>query len=195
MSTLDPAGQVLLDRLTTAAREPGLFAPVPDASGTDSHQSLRLTVDAARRVVTARVLDVDRLRSVDPFVDALHEAFAAADGARALASLERSGRAKAYLARAEETVAGRSPARAPRPPDISRAAVRRRTAAIDAQRRPAHPEPVTSGNGYLTVQRGHDGRLVHVEVDAAWLGAARPEQLERAVVEACRYGTPYGKGA
>ncbi len=186
MSHLDPAGATLLDRLATT-HEPGLFADVPNASGTDRHESLTVTVDAVRRVVAARVLDLDHLRSVDPFVDALHEAFATADGARALASLQQNGLAKAYLARAEATVAGESPARAPRPPDISREALRRHADEKRAAR--PGPAPVRSANGYLTVQRGHDGRLLHVDVDAGWLSAAQPAQLERAVIEACRYET------
>lgn len=185
MSHLDPAGRALLERLATS-HEPGLFANVPDASGTDRHDALSVTVDAVRRVVAVRVLDLDHLRSVDPFVDALHEAFAAADGARALASLERLGRAEDYLVRAEATVAGRSPARAPRPPDISRDAVRRRAGATRVAR--ATPAPVLSANGFLEVQRGRDGRLLHVDVDAGWLSAVQPAQLERAVIEACRYG-------
>jgi hypothetical protein len=188
MSHLDQPGLAQLERLA-AGHEPGLFAEVPDASGTDRHESLRVTVDAVRRVVAARVLDIDRLRSVDPFVDALHEAFAAADGARALASLERSGRAEAFLARAEATVSGRSPARAPRPPDISRGAVRSRQRHRASARRAQRPAAVSSANGFLTVQRGLDGRLVRVDVDAAWLSAARPEQVERAVIEACRFET------
>jgi hypothetical protein len=49
--------------------------------------------------------------------------------------------------------------------------------------------PVSSANGFLTVQRGPDGRLVHVAADAAWLSAARQDQLERAVIEACRFET------
>lgn len=186
MSHLDPPGQALLERLA-AHHEPGLFTEVPDASGTDRHDSLRITVDAVRRVVAARVLDIDRLRNGDPFVDALHEAFAAADGARALASLSRSGRAEAFLARAEATVTGRSPARAPRPPDISREARRRRRSHGSSTRLEERPAPVSASNGFLTVQRGLDGRLVHVDVDAAWLSAARQDQLERAVLEACRY--------
>lgn len=186
MSRIDPSGQALLDRLTTT-HEPGLFAPVADATGTDRRESLRITVDAARRVVGVRVLDPDLLRSADLFVDALHEAFATADGARALASLESAGRAEAYLARAEATVSGRSPARAPRPPDISRDAVRRRAGRPARAHRGEPLAPVTSGNGYLTVQRGRDGRLLHVEVDGRWLSAARPAQLERAVLEACHY--------
>jgi hypothetical protein len=185
---LDPPGLALLERLASG-HEPGLFANVPDASGTDRHDALRITVDAARRVVAARVLDLDRLRHVDPFVDAVHEAFAAADGARALASLELNGTADSFLARAEATMSGRAPARAPRPPDIRREA-RQVRARHRSFARPEHrPGPVSSDNAYVTVQRGPDGRLMHVDVDAEWLCAARPDQVERAVIQACRFVT------
>ena len=48
-------------------------------SGTDRHQALSITLDRDRRVTDVRVLDQDRLRRPEAFVDALQEAFAVAD--------------------------------------------------------------------------------------------------------------------
>ena len=167
------------------------WAPTPGgahgASGVDRNDALRITLDGARTVVSAEVLAPERLRKPEAFDDALREAFGAADGTRALALLEAEGRAEELLERAEETLAGRSRPRAPTRPDVTRAAVARRRELREAtglERTPAYPEPRTSDNGYLTVQRGRDGRLVAVVVDEEWLGGARPEHLENAIVQA-----------
>ena len=167
------------------------WTPTPggahDASGVDRNDALRITLDGARAVLRAEVLAPERLRTPEAFDDALREAFGAADGNRVLALLEAEGRAEEQLARAEETLAGRSRPRVPTRPDVSRAAVARRRELREATglgRTPAYPEPTTSDNGYLTVQRGRDGRLVGVVVDEEWLGGARPEHLENAIVQA-----------
>jgi len=163
-----------------------------DVSGVDRNDALRITLDSARTVVSVEVLAPDRLRTPEAFDDALREAFGAADGNRALALLEADGRAEEQLERAEETLAGRSRPRMPTRPDVSRAAVARRRELREAtgvQRTPAHPEPRSSDNGYLTVQRGRDGRLIGIVVDEAWLGGARPEHLENAIEQAMRLRT------
>ena len=118
MSHLDHTGQALLERLAEC-HELGLFADVTETRGSDGRDTLSVTVDAARRLVGARVLDLDVLRQPEPFVDAVREAFAVADGERALASLERSGRREEFLTRADDSVSGRSPVRPPDPPDVS----------------------------------------------------------------------------
>ena len=159
-------------------------------SGTDRHRSLSITIDAERRVTDVRVLELDRLRQPDTFVDAVQEAFAVADGERILAALEARGDAEEYLIRAEATFSGQNPAQAPPRPDVSReASAARRAAGALLTRRPEPPPPATSDNGYLTVQRAADGRLLHVDVDAEWLGGARPQHLQQAVLQACRLGT------
>lgn len=166
-----------------------LFRGIPDSTGTDRRNALRITLDAHRDVVDVRVLDVDALRRPDAFVDALHEAFGAADGARALAAFDRAGRAEELLARAEETLSGRSPATAPPRPDVSReACAARRAARAERPAPPPTPPPTTSDNGYLAVHRGVDGRLLSVDVDAEWLGGVRPRHLQQAVLQACRAG-------
>lgn len=160
-----------------------------DASGVDRNDALRITLDGARNVVGVEVLAPERLRTPEAFDDALREAFGAADGNRALAVAEAHGRAEEVLERAEETLAGRASPRMPTRPDVSRAAVARRRELREATgvgRTPAHPEPRTSDNGYLTVQRGRDGRLVGVVVDQEWLGGARREHLENAIEQAMR---------
>lgn len=191
MTNYDPGGPALLERLASES-DPAMFRQVPDAEGTDRNETLKITLDAARRVVDIRVLDVDRLRRPDPFIDAVREAFAIADGARAYASLVMSGQAEEYLARAEAALSGQRPLRAPAPPDVSREACARRREERGAapDQRPS-PAPVTSDNGYLTMQRGRDGRLIGVSVDAEWLSAARPEQLERALRQASLFGTEH----
>lgn len=173
--------------------DPAMFHAVGDSTGTDRHERLRLTIDSERRVVAVQVLDVDALRRPQALSDALLQAFGAADGARALASLERAGRREEFLARAEETLSGRAPARAPAPPDVSRAASLARRGAGPRSRRPAPPPPVSSDNGYLTVHRGADGRLLSVEADAEWLSSTRTAYLERAILQACAFeGLPLG---
>ena len=190
MSNRTPARAALLERLASHG-DPDLFHDVPDVTGSDSHEALSITMDSVRRVVDARVLDLDKIRLPEPFNHAVREAFAAADGTRAYASLQRSGKAEEYLARAEATLSGLSPARAPRPPDMSRKACARRRAARDGARETVRPrpEPVTSDNGYLTIQRGPEGRLVDLTVDAEWLSAATADHLERAIVQAARFGS------
>lgn len=178
--------------MTQVQLDPDLFRPVPAAAGADLRERLRLVVDDERRVVSAEVLDLAALRTPADLEDALRGAFTVADGARGAASLEKAGRLEEYLRRAEATLEGRVRVQPPTPPDTSREASRRRREARAAagHRRPVvpPPPPVTSTNGYLTVQRAADGLLLSVEVDAAWLSAARPQHLERAIVEACRFG-------
>jgi len=159
-------------------------------SGTDRHRSLSITVDADRRITDARVLDVDHLHRREAFVDALQEAFAVADGERILAALDAHGNVAEYLARAEATISGETPAQAPPRPDVSReASAARRAAGVALAPRPEPPLPVTSDNGYLTVQRGADGRLLSIDADEEWLSGARSHHLEQAIVQACRLGT------
>jgi hypothetical protein len=189
MTTLDPAGTALLERLA-AQEKPGLFDAVPPTTGSDRHHRVTLVLDAARRVVKVTVDDLMAVRRPDALVEAVKEAFATADGNRALASLERHGLADEYLARADDLLAGRTKAVAPPRPDVSREACAARRAARRAE--PAQtppPAPVTSENGYLTALRGTDGRLMRLEVDAEWLSAARPEHLERALEQALHFGS------
>lgn len=158
-------------------------------SGTDRHRSLSITVDAQRTVTDAQVLDIGHLRRPEAFVDAVQEAFAVADGERIVAALEARGDLEGFLARADATLAGRTPAQAPPRPDVSReASAARRAAGVVIAPRQEQPRPTTSENGYLTVQRGADGRLLGVDVDAEWLGGARAHHLQEAVLQACRVG-------
>jgi hypothetical protein len=159
-------------------------------SGTDRHRSLSITVDKNRQVTGVEVLDLGHLRDCAAFIDAVEEAFAVADGERILAALEALGDVDEYLVRAEATVSGRSPAQLPPRPDVSRtASAVRRAAGVMVAPRAETPLPGTSDNGYLTVHRRSDGRLLRVEVDAEWLGGARQHHLEQAVLQAFRVGT------
>ncbi|WP_134738337.1 hypothetical protein [Nocardioides sp. 503] len=189
MTTLDAVGTALLERLASQER-PGLFDDVPPATGSDRHDRVTLVVDAARRVVKVTVTDPTALRRPDDLVAAVKEAFATADGNRALASLEKNGLAEEYLARADDLLAGRARAEAPPRPDVSREALAARRAARSSEPAPTRPPvPVTSENGYVTALRGADGRLMRLEADAEWLSAARPEHLERALEQALHFGS------
>ncbi|WP_193610612.1 hypothetical protein [Nocardioides lijunqiniae] len=189
MTTLDPAGTALLQRLA-ASEKPGLFDDVPPATGADRHDRVTIVLDAARRVVKVTVADPTAVRRPDDLVTAVKEAFATADGNRALASLEKQGLADDYLARADDLMAGRARAVAPPRPDLSREAIAARRAARGAAPTTAPPPaPVTAENGYVTALRGADGRLMRLEVDGEWLSAARPEHLERALEQALHFGS------
>lgn len=188
MTDLDPDGRRLLE--TLAADRPDAFAEVPPTSGSDRARALRLTIDAARRVVGVEVLRIDHLRHPEPFRTSLEEAFFAADGERLYAVLRANGQAEEWLARADLTLAGASPLRVrPQGPDVSReASLERRAARRPAgARRRERPAPGTSDNGFLTIQRSSRGDIAAIEVDAPWLGGARPEHLEAAIVQAARY--------
>jgi len=189
MTDTDQTADPLRARLA-ALKGAEYFDDVPDTTGTDRHRWLTITIDAARRVLDVRIRDLSAMRAVDTFEDAVREAFAAADGARLLASLERHGLADEYLERARATLAGLRPVVAPPRPDVSRKACRERAAARargDVRRRPRRPDPVTSDNGYLTVQRAADGGLVALDVDAVWLSGVREEHLRQALLEALRF--------
>ncbi|HWI42677.1 MAG TPA: hypothetical protein VNS81_03605 [Nocardioides sp.] len=185
MAQLDPAGQRTLEVL--ASIKPDAFAEVAPATGQDRQGILRLTVDAARRVVRAEVLDPDRVRDPDVFRAALGEAFFVADADRLYAALQRNGKAEEWVARAEQSLAdpARLDVRRPDPRRITREGARARRA--ERAPRPARPAPGTSDNGFLTVQRTARGDLASIEVDAAWLSGAQAHRVEDAIVQATRY--------
>jgi len=189
MSHLDRPGQMLLERLARS-HEPGLFADVPQAVGTDSRGALSLAVDAARRVVDARVLDPDLIRGPDMFTLAVRQAFAVADAERALAALEHNGIREEFLDRIAAKFEDRAPVEAPAPPDVSQEASRERRnkAMPDDDEERVRIRPGRADNGYLVLHRAPDGFLVRVEVDAEWLAGAWPKHVERALVEAGAVG-------
>ena len=160
-------------------------------SGTDRHQVAehhRRPRPSGHRRPRSRQ---DRLRRPDAFVDALQEAFAVADGERVLAALEAHGDAEDYLARAEATFTGRSPAQAPPRPDVSRdASAARRAAGValaPGDRSHRHQSP--SDNGYLTVQSRRGRTAARRRRGRGVAERCSAEHLQQAVLQAIRLGT------
>lgn len=188
MTHLDHAGEQLLRQL--AEDRPDAFADVAPTSGTNRAQSLSVTIDAAKRVIEVRVLDITALRNPEPFETALDEAFFAADGERLYAVLQLNGQADEWIARADRSLAGTSglKVRQRGPEIVTREASLERRAARRARPAPRRtPGPGTSDNGFLTVQRSARGDIKDIQVDAEWLGGVRPEHLEVAIRQATRY--------
>lgn len=188
MTHLDPAGERLLQVL--AQDRPDAFVEVAPTSGTNRAQTLTVTVDAAKRVIDVQVLDIGGLRHPEPFETALSEAFFAADGERLYAVLQLNGQADEWIARADRSLAGGGglKVRNRGPEIVTRAASLERRAARGARPAPRRrPAAGHSDNGFLTVQRSARGDLAEIQVDADWLGGARSEHLELAILQATRY--------
>ncbi|MBS4753057.1 hypothetical protein KG112_09600 [Nocardioides sp. zg-ZUI104] len=170
MTHLDPEGERLLRRL--ADERPDAYGDVEPATGEDSDATISLTIDAAKRIIEARVLDADRVRRPAAFVAALRDAFVAADGDRLFNVLVSSGDVPDWIARADGA-ADDTPRRRGRLDLLSSGT--------------AIPQRSSSAGGHLSVQRSERGDLIDVDVDADWLAAAEPEELEVAIVAATRY--------
>ena len=195
MSDLDYDGQQLLARLSN--EDADLFRDVPDATGADAADSLAITVDSARRVVNVEVRDAERVRTPEALAAVVREAFGAADGERALASLTTAGKADERLARAESLMSGRRKLEIRSAPDVSyRAYLARggsRRARPDLAEVAALPDATTSDNGYVTIMRDEHGMISAVHADGEWLSAAQPHNLERALLQAGRWTTRQGR--
>ncbi|WP_426247071.1 hypothetical protein [Nocardioides sp. LHG3406-4] len=194
MSNLDYDGQQLLARLST--EDADLFRDVPDATGADHADRLAVTVDSARRVVAVDVRDVARLRTPEDLAAAVREAFAAADGQRALASLTEAGKAEDRLAHADALVSGRRKLQVRSAPDVSYQAYvergGRHRARVVQSAAAARPDATTSDNGYVSIVRDEHGMVSAVHADGEWLSAAQPHHLERALQQAGRWTTRQG---
>jgi len=174
---------VLLERMRSS--EPvGTVAQVATVTGTDQHQALEITLAATRRVAAARVRDVSAVRTPETFTAALIGAFQSADGDRALSALQQSGHLEEFLDRAERDFAERPGVRRPPRVDVSYEAYTSGRLHAHSASRTKRPAPRTSANGYLTIQRGHAGEMLTVEVDPEWLLGARSEHLETAIEQA-----------
>ena len=183
MTSDDSTTQALLERMR-ASEPAGTVADVAAVTATDSHGALALTLDASRRISAVHVRDISAIRTPETFTTALIGAFQSADGDRALAALERTGRLEEFLERAEREHAEHPGLRTPAIADVSYAAYtsgRLHGPSATASDRPAAR---TSNNAYLTVQRGPAGDLLTVEVDPEWLLGARAEHLEAAIEQA-----------
>jgi hypothetical protein len=155
---------------------------VPDATGEDREGRLRIVLDASARVVGVRVLDVGRLRFAAALSDALRDAWLAADTVRLSRSLTTSGAYDEWLRLGRERLSGARP--------LAVGGPRRGSEVLRARTLPG--STTTSINGFVTVRRSGTGDLTLVAVDQRWLAAARPEHLERALLEA---STGYPKAA
>lgn len=159
-------------------------ADVPTVTATDQREAIEITLDAARRITSVHVRDLSAVRTPPAFTSALIGAFQAADGERALAALEQSGRLDEFLDRVEREHAERPGLRVPPRVDVSYAAYKSGLLHVDEATHQERPPARTSDNGYLTVQRGPAGDLLTVVVDAEWLLGTRTEHLEAAIEQA-----------
>jgi hypothetical protein len=183
MTSDDRTTQALLGRMH-ASEPAGTVADVAAVTATDQHGAIELTLDASRRISAVHVHDVSAIRTPETFTTALIGAFQSADGDRALAALERSGRLDEFLDRAEREHAEHPGLRRPARPDVSYDAYRSGRLHGRSATRAELPAARTSDNGYLTVQRGPAGDLLTVQVDPEWLLGARREHLEAAIEQA-----------
>jgi len=134
------------------------------------------------RFVDVHVLDIGRLRQPSDLNVAVREAWQRADLVRLSRSLEASGALGEWQELGRERLNGRlrlDPVgqRAHRAP-VGRGALPSTTA--------------TSGNGFVTIRRTGAGDISLLSVDETWLHRARPDHLERALLEAAN-GTPKGR--
>lgn len=172
-----------MDRMRST--EPaGTVADVPTVTATDQREAIEITLDATRRITSVHVRDLSAVRTPTAFTSALIGAFQAADGDRALAALEQSGRLDEFLDRVEREHAERPGLRVPPRVDVSYSAYKAGLLHVDEATHHERPPARTSDNGYLTVQRGPAGDLLTVDVDAEWLLGTRTEHLEAAIEQA-----------
>lgn len=183
--TTDMTRSAVLDRMR--ATEPQTTQEVPEVTASDRDELITITLDSARRVTAVRVADVSRLRTPYDLSRALIGAFQAADGERALLSLDAQGTREEFLERVERDFSDNPGLRVPRVRDVSYAAYQRGELGRPTTSREPSPAAGVSDNGYLRIQRGADGMLLVVDADAEWLAAARPEFLEDAIVQAADY--------
>lgn len=188
MPPLDASGQELLRRFSE--RDPDRFADVASVTARDQDDRIAITIDAVRRVERVEVLDIGAVRQPDKLEDAVREAFGIADGERQYAVLSAAGRGEDALKRARERVFAPADLHTPPKSMVSREASTERRLAREERRvrgledTSPPPAPQVSENGYLTIQRAKDATVVSVVADPEWLSGARPENLERAILQA-----------
>lgn len=180
--------------MIAAIAAPG-FRGTLQGTATDDAGSLRVTVAPTGRLLDVEVREMRReLKSPAGFRAALLGTYRAAEAARLLAEVERSGALEQMTP--EEVAAPLPPipsgARrsiALRSPD-ERANAYYRYLAEGLDEVGARPGLSwgSSGNGYLWIGFTEGGRPRDVDVDRQWLEAVRPEQITRALKEAINDG-------
>lgn len=181
MTHIAPDSAALLDRLQEL--EPnGTVADVAPVSATDRDGRVEVTIDATRQILSARVLDLSRLRTAPSLSSALLGAFQSADAER----ITRSLGANDLLGRLPDPA---EPPRlkVPRIGDVSYAAFLAGDFPGEGVRAPAGHVRGVSDNGYLVIERDRAGGLLTVRADEEWLVGTMPGHLEDAIVQAARY--------
>jgi len=181
MPPLDAGGRRLLEHYRLREGHVAL-QDVPDAAGSDDEGRIGLVMDAARRVREVRVADTRGLTTPAGLSAAVGQAFATADAARGVASLERSGALDEWIEQAAGYAHRTRRIDPGSPPGVSREAALRRGTSRRSARSP-HPRG-SSANGYLEIVLDPRGDLLEVTADELWLSAVRTEHLARALTEA-----------
>lgn len=182
MTTLDLRGQQRLHQLQEQLGDT-YFQDVPAQEGKDDANQVSVTLDAAVRFISVRIDNFERVRTSSALAEALSQAYAAADGLRALRSAELSPRREELIARAESVRNGTfkwpetrryigSTSDGPNSTAVTR---RVRTTAKSG----------SSVNGYLTVSLpGGAFGSMQVTADEVWLQSVTSQKVEQALREA-----------
>lgn len=181
MPPLDREGRELLEHWQQREGHVAL-QDVPDVAGSDDEARVEMVMDAARRVREVRISGTRGLATIAGLAAAVGQAYAAADAARGVASLERSGALQDWIDHAGGYTRRTRRIDRGSPPDVTRDAARRRGTSRRSSR-PQHRRG-TATNGYLEIVMDRSGDLLDVTADELWLNAVRPEHLARALTEA-----------
>lgn len=180
--TLDPRGQQRLHRLQEQLGDT-YFQDVPSQEGKDDANRVSVTLDAAVRFTAVRIDSFESIRTSSALAEAFAQAYAAADGMRALRSAELSPRQQDLVARAESIRNGtyQWPETrrhiGPSSGGLSSTAVKQRVQTTSRSG--------SSANGYLTVNLpGGNFGSMRVTADEIWLQSVAPQKVEQALREA-----------
>lgn len=182
MTTLDLRGQQRLHQLQELLGDT-YFQDVPTQEGKDDANQVSVTLDAAVRFISVRIDNFERIRTSSTLAEAFSQAYAAADGLRALRSAELSPRRQELVARAESVRDGtyQWPETrrhfGPRSGGLDSTAVKQRVRTTT--------KLGSSGNGYLNVSLpGGAFGSMRVTTDEVWLQSVTAQKVEQALREA-----------
>jgi hypothetical protein len=182
MTTLDQRGQQRLYRLQELLGDT-YFQDVPPQEGKDDANQETETLDAAVRFVSVRIEKFERIRTSSALAEALSQAYAAADGLRALRSAELSPRREELIARAESVRNGTYQWPETRRYIGSTSDGLNSTAVKQRVRTTA--KSGSSANGYLAVSLpGGAFGSMQVTTDEVWLQSVTAQKVEQALREA-----------
>lgn len=182
MTTLDPRGQQRLHQLQELLGDT-YFQDVPAQEGKDDANQVSVTLDAAVRFISVRIDNFERIRTSTALAEAFSQAYAAADGLRALRSAEFSPRRQELIARAESIRNGTYQWPETRRYIGSTSAGVNSTAVNRRVRTTA--KLGSSANRYLTVSLpGGTFGSMRVTTDEVWLQSVTAQKVEQALREA-----------